>query len=107
MTDFHLWLGFSVLVVSLVGIDLAMLRDRHRPMSVRTALVWSGFWIALSCAFGLVVWRLRGGEAAVQFYTGYLLEKSLSIDNLFVFLVIFDRFRVPAEEQHRVLTWGI
>jgi TerC family integral membrane protein len=107
MQDLWLWLAFVGLIVALVAVDLGVSRRRHAAMSVHTALVWSGFWIALSIGFGLVIWPLRGSQAAVQFFTGYLIEKSLSVDNLFVFFLIFSQLRVPAAQQHRVLTWGI
>src|SRR5437773_4120711 len=106
MSDPLSWIGFTGLVVLLVLLDLRLTGRRHAPLSPRAALAWSGFWIALSLAFGLGVWALRGGQSAVEFYTGWLLEKSLSVDNLFLFLILFARFRVPEAEQHRVLTWG-
>jgi tellurite resistance protein TerC len=102
-----LWVGFSVLVIGLIALDLVVSRNRHEAMPIKTALAWSAFWIGISLAFGAGVWWVRGSEQGIQFFTGYLLEKSLSVDNLFVFLIIFQQFRVPAGEQHRVLTWGI
>ena len=107
ISDNWLWTGFTILVVVLIGIDLFVSRHRHKVMPVKTALAWSAFWIGISAVFGAGLWWLRGSEQGIQFFTGYLLEKSLSVDNLFVFLVIFQQFRVPAGEQHRVLTWGI
>jgi tellurite resistance protein TerC len=104
------WIGFAALIVSLVALDLGLTHrrhERHQPMRPATALWWSLFWIGLSLAVGLGVWRFKGGDAAVEFYTGWLLEKALSVDNLFLFLLIFQRYRVPAAEQHRVLTWGV
>jgi tellurite resistance protein TerC len=102
-----LWIAFAGVVVALVAVDLVV-TGRHRgPLRPAVALGWSAVWIGLALVFGVGVWFLRGGEAAVQFYTGWLLEKSLSVDNLFLFLLIFRRYRVPVAEQHRVLTWGV
>ena len=101
------WIGFTLLILALVALDLVVSGRRHEPMKPSTAVRWSLLWIGLSLVFGLGVWRLRGGNAAVEFYTGWLLEKALSVDNLFLFLLIFARYRVPAAEQHRVLTWGV
>jgi TerC family integral membrane protein len=79
---------------------------RHAP-SRRSALAWTLAWVAVAIAFGAGVWAWRGRDAGVEFYTAYLLEKMLSVDNLFVFLIIFSRFGVPPEDRRRVLTWGI
>ena len=102
-----LWVGFTAFILALVGFDLWMSGRRDAPLSIAQAIRWSLFWIALSVAFGVGVYVFADGELAAQFFTAYLLEKTLSVDNLFVFLLIFRRFRVPAEVQHRVLTWGI
>ncbi len=105
----HPWL-WAILAAALGGalaLDLGVHRHRHRPLTLRAAVAWSLGWIALALGYGaLVGWR-RGGDAAAQFYTAWLLEKSLSFDNLLVFLLLFERLRVPAGERHRVLTWGI
>jgi tellurite resistance protein TerC len=107
MSGTFLWVAFASLLVGLIALDLGLSRKRSERMPVKVALAWSALWVAVSVAFGFAVWALRGGDAAVQFFTGYLLEKSLSVDNLFVFLIIFTQFKVPDGEQHRVLTWGI
>src|SRR5207244_6015444 len=73
----------------------------------REAIGWSLFWIALSLAFGSWLWARYGGEQGLEFFAGYLLEKSLSVDNLFVFVLLFQSFAVPPEYQHRVLFWGV
>jgi len=100
------WILFSVFVVAMLALDLGVQR-RSRPMDLRRALVWSGAWIALAAAFtGLVLWW-HGRTEALQFVTGYVIELSLSVDNLFVFLVIFRYFKVPDRYQHKVLFWGI
>jgi tellurite resistance protein TerC len=101
------WAGFLLLIGAMIAVDLGASHRRHTTLPMRSALIWSAIWVALSVAFGFFVWMTRGGVAAAQFFTGYVLEKSLSIDNLFVFLLVFAQFRVPSGEQHRVLTWGI
>jgi tellurite resistance protein TerC len=105
----HLWLwgGLFALVLGAIALDLGVHRHQRRPLSLRAAVGWSLSWIALSLGYGALVWWHRGGDAATQFYTAWLLEKSLSFDNLMVFLLVFSRFRVPEEQRHRVLTWGI
>jgi tellurite resistance protein TerC len=108
MNSPYLWIGFVGFILALLAFDLVVTGRRHGGvMPPRTALWWSGFWVALSIAFGLGVWVLAGGQRALEFFTGYLIEKSLSVDNLFIFLIIFGTFRVPEGERHRVLTWGV
>jgi tellurite resistance protein TerC len=106
LTQTHLWIIFGVIVTALVAFDLWHSRER-KEMSVKSALHWSLLWIGISLAFGGLVWWVRGSDSAVEYVTGWMLEKALSIDNLFVFLLIFSHFRVPAEDRHRVLSWGI
>jgi tellurite resistance protein TerC len=102
------WVGFVLLVLVLVAVDLRLSgRPGHGGMTSRQAAIWSIFWVMLSALFGLGVWAVKGTDSAVQFYTGYLLEKTLSVDNLFVFLLVFANLRVPPALQHRVLSWGI
>lgn len=107
MTHPWLWGGLFALVLGAVALDLGVHRHQRRPLSLRAAIAWSLGWIALSLLFGAAVWWRRGSEAGTQFYTAWLLEKSLSFDNLLVFLLVFRRFRVPEGQRHRVLTWGI
>ena len=102
-----LWGGLFALVFGAIALDLGVHRHQRRPLSLRAAIGWSLLWITLSLAYGGLVWWRRGGDAATQFYTAWMLEKSLSFDNLMVFLLVFSRFRVPEGERHRVLTWGI
>jgi tellurite resistance protein TerC len=102
-----LWTGLFAVVLGAIALDLGVHRHQHKPLTLKAAIGWSLLWIALSIGFGCLVWWRRGGEPATQFFTAWLLEKSLSFDNLMVFLVIFRRFRVPEGERHRVLTWGI
>lgn len=101
------WLGFHLLVLAMLALDLGVWnRDPHVP-GFREAAWWSAVWILLALAFNAGVWRAMGTARAAEFLTGYLLEKSLSVDNLFVFVLLFSAFRVPAENQHRILFWGV
>ncbi|NJL25341.1 MAG: TerC family protein [Calothrix sp. SM1_5_4] len=102
-----LWVGFIVTVVILLIIDLSLFgRGGHAP-SKKKALIESGLWIGLALAFNAWFWYEYGGQLGLEFLTGYLVEKSLSVDNLFVILLIFSTFRVPGHSQHRVLFYGV
>lgn len=98
---------FTVCVLGLMALDLGVFHRRPHRISMREAVAWSIFWIALSLIFNLGLFLIKGPEAGLQFLTAYLLEKSLSLDNLFVFTLIFSYMAVPAEVQHKVLAWGI
>jgi tellurite resistance protein TerC len=100
------WVAFLAVVVGLVAVDLFMHRDDHE-IAMREAIGWTVFWIAISLAFGGLIWFWLGDVAATQYLTGYVIEKSLSVDNVFVWAVIFGYFAVPKRLQHRVLFWGI
>jgi tellurite resistance protein TerC len=100
------WVGVLGVILVVLAVDLLAHRG-ERAVGVRGAAVWSGVWVALGVAFGAVVWWGWGGEAAGQYYAGYLIEKSLAVDNVFVFAVIFGYFAVPRERQHRVLFYGV
>ncbi|HET9275302.1 MAG TPA: TerC family protein [Gemmatimonadales bacterium] len=101
------WGGFTALVLVLLVLDLAVLNRRSHVLTIREASTWSAGLISLALLFGLfLLWR-EGTTAALEYYSGYLIELSLSVDNLFVFLLIFQYFAVPAELQPRVLKWGI
>jgi tellurite resistance protein TerC len=101
------WAAFLAFVAVMLAVDLGVFhRDAHE-VSRQEALIWSAIWIGLAIAFNVGVFLVRGSEAGVQWTTGYLIEKSLSVDNVFVFLLIFSTFAVPAKYQHRVLFWGI
>src|SRR5258706_3065476 len=101
------WIGFHVFVLLILALDLGVLHRQAHTVSVKEALGWSAVWIALALAFnvGLYVWS--DTDTALAFLTGYLIEKSLSVDNIFVFLMIFSYFGVPQQYQHKVLFWGI
>ena len=102
-----LWAGFVALVLLFLAIDLGLFHRRDEPISARGALAWTAVWVALSLGFNLLVAHWFGAGPAAEFLAGYLIEKSLSVDNLFVFLVIFTSLAIPARYQHRVLFWGI
>jgi tellurite resistance protein TerC len=101
------WILFNLFVLAMLALDLGVFHRRAHEVKFREALAWSGMWIALAAAFAGVVYFWHGHTAALEFVTGYIIELSLSVDNLFVFLLIFRYFRVPGEDQHRVLFWGI
>jgi len=101
------WILFNLFVLAMLAFDLGVLNRRSGRVSFRKALAWSGVWIALAVVFAVLVAFWHGRAPALQFVTGYVIELSLSIDNLFVFLVIFRYFKVPDEHQHKVLFWGI
>ena len=109
MTAFPLWawIGFSGLIVLLLVFDLFVLARRSREISFRQATVMSMFWIGMALLFGLVVLFVAGPTRGGEYFTGYVVEKSLSVDNVFVFALIFTYFAVPSRYQYRVLFWGI
>ena len=102
-----LWAGFTGLVIGLLAVDLLVFHKREHEVSPREALAWSVGWISLALLFNVGVYRFFGAQRGLEFFTGYLIELSLSVDNLFVFLLIFSTFGVPPAYQHRVLFWGI
>jgi tellurite resistance protein TerC len=102
-----LWVGFTAFVLAMLALDLGVFHRKAHTVGMREALVWSVVWIGLALAFNGGIYALAGPERALEFLTGYLIEKALSVDNLFVFLVIFSYFAVPRALQHRVLFWGI
>src|SRR5438552_14286069 len=101
------WIGFGAAVLSVLALDLLVIRRRTRPIRLGEALGWSAVWIGLAAAFGAGVFVVRGRQPALEFFTAYLVEESLSIDNLFVFLVLFAHLQVPEAYRHKVLFWGI
>ena len=106
-SQLYLWVIFNVLVLGILALDLLVLHRKAHAVSLREAAAWSCAWVSLALLFCLGVYFFHGGEKALEFLTGYVIEWSLSVDNLFVFLVIFSYFAVPAIYQHRVLFWGI
>jgi len=101
------WILFNLFVVAMLALDLGVLNRRSHRVGFREALAWSAVWIALAAAFAVLELFWHGRPQALQFVTGYVIELSLSVDNLFVFLVIFRYFKVPDQYQHKVLFWGI
>ena len=102
-----LWIGFTLFVLAMLALDLGVFHRKAHVVGVREALVWTAVWIALALLFNVGVYVWFGAERALEFLTGYVIEKALSVDNIFVFLVVFAVFAVPAALQHRVLFWGI
>ena len=101
-----LWAGFLAGVALVLAVDLRI-SSREQASSFKEHVWWSVFWIVLSVGFGFFVWSHYGGEQGLEFFAGYLLEKSLSVDNLFVFVLLFRSFAIPPQYQHRVLFWGV
>ena len=106
--DVPLWAWLAVLgvILAMLALDLFLHRDAH-VISVKEAAAWSGIWVALGAAFGGVLWSVYGAEIGQQYYAGYLIEKSLAVDNVFVWAIIFTFFAVPREYQHKVLFYGV
>lgn len=107
MTNFLPWAIFVLFVLGMLALDLGVLQRRAHVLSFREAIGWYAFWVSLSIAFNVGLYFWRGPQPALEFLTGYILEVSLSMDNVFVFAVIFSYMAVKAEFQHRVLFWGI
>jgi tellurite resistance protein TerC len=101
------WATFTLVVLGVLALDLFVVRRRSHPIGIGEALAWCAVWIGLALAFNAGVWVTRGSRSGLEFLTAYLIEESLSVDNLFVFLLLFAHFRVPASYQHKVLFWGI
>ncbi len=107
MNELLFWIAFNAFVVLMLVLDLAVFHRKPHAIKFGEALVSSVMWIALAAAFAVFVYYWRGRATSLEFVTGYLVEESLSVDNLFVFLLIFRYFRVPSSYQHKVLFWGI
>ena len=102
-----LWIGFAVFIVLMLSLDLGLLNRKAHTIKYREAAIWSAVWVSLAMIFAAIVFWYQGTVRGLEFLTGYLIELSLSVDNLFVFLLIFSYFKVPAKYQHRVLFWGV
>lgn len=103
----YMWTGFIALVIIMLIVDLGVFHRQAHEVKLKEALSWSAIWIALSLIFNGVIWYYMGEVKALEFLTGYLIEKSLSVDNLFVFIMLFGYFKVDPKYQHKVLFWGI
>jgi tellurite resistance protein TerC len=102
-----LWTGFNVFILCMLALDLGVFHKKDHEVSVKEALIWTAVWISLAMVFNLVVYYYMGKEKAIEFFTGYIIEYSLSVDNIFVIILIFSYFNVPSTYQHKVLFWGI
>lgn len=106
-TELLPWMVFGLVISGMLALDLGVFHRKSHEVNVKEALVWSGVWIVLALLFNLGIYFFYGPQKAVNFLTGYIVEKSLSIDNIFVFLLIFSYFRTPSLYQHKILFWGI
>src|SRR5262245_54982631 len=106
-TQTVLWAGFAILVLGALIVDLGFFQRKAHTVGAREAIVWTIVWILLAFVFNAGVWWLMGPVKAKEFLAGYIIEKSLSVDNLFVFVVIFSYFAVPSQYESRILMWGI
>ncbi len=102
-----LWIIFNIFIVAMLIVDLAVFNRQEHEITIKESLVWTGIWIALSVVFGIGLYFYMDPASSLDFFTGYLIEKSLSVDNIFVFILVFSYFGVPAKYQHKVLFWGI
>ncbi len=105
----NIWplVGFHVFIFIVLALDLGVFNRKSHVVSLRESLIWTAVWVTLALSFNLGVWYYKGSDKALEFLTGYVIEYSLSVDNIFVFVMLFTYFRVPAEYQHKVLFWGI
>ncbi|HEX7705607.1 MAG TPA: TerC family protein [Thermoanaerobaculia bacterium] len=101
------WIVFNVFVLAMLALDLGVFHRKAHAVSLKEAGTWSVVWVTLAMLFNLGVWKVLGPQRGMEFLTGYLIEKALSVDNIFVFVLVFSYFRVPAAHQHRILFWGI
>jgi tellurite resistance protein TerC len=106
-TNIWFWILFNIFVLGLLALDLGVFHRHDHAVTMKEASIWTVVWISISLLFNVGVYFFAGPEPALQFLTGYLIEKSLSVDNIFVFVVLFSYFHVPVIYQHRVLFWGI
>jgi tellurite resistance protein TerC len=101
------WVGFNAFVLVMLALDLGVFHRKAHEVSLREAAGWSAVWVSVALLFNLAIWRYAGSQVGLEFLTGYLVEKSLAVDNIFVIAIIFSYFAIPAKYQHRVLFWGI
>ena len=107
LQNVYFWILFNLFILAMLALDLGVFSRPAHTIRFREALAWSSVWVTLAAGFGVLIYFWHGRAAALEFVTGYVIELSLSVDNLFVFLVIFRYFQVPGEQQHRVLLYGI
>ena len=101
------WIGFCTFVFVMLAVDLGIFHRTSHEVSIKEASIWSAVWIGLAMAFNTLIWLTMGADKATEFFAGYVIEKSLSVDNIFIFVLLFGAFKVAKEYQHRVLFWGI
>jgi tellurite resistance protein TerC len=106
-TSLTIWIGFVIFILAVLMLDLGVFHKKTHTVGFKESIIWSGVWIALAMAFNVIILYWRGQEDFMLFLTGYVIEKSLSVDNLFVFLLIFGYFKIPNQYQHKVLFYGI
>lgn len=106
-THYSFWIFFNVFILIMLTLDLGILHKRSRQVGFKESILWTLVWIGLAACFNVFVHFWKGPEKAMEFLTGYLVELSLSVDNLFIFILIFNYFHIPKQYQHRVLFWGI
>ena len=102
-----LWVGFNVFVLAMLAIDLGVFHRKAHVVTFKESMTWTVVWVTLALAFNFGVWHFAGPQKGLEFFTGYVIEKSLSVDNVFVFALLFSYFAVPPLYQHKVLFWGI
>jgi len=102
-----LWIGFNLFVLAMLALDLGVFHRRAHVVSLKESITWTAVWVVLALLFNIGVWHFYGSQKGLEFFTGYLIEKSLSVDNVFVFALLFSYFAVPPKYQHKVLFWGI
>ena len=106
-TPIIFWIIFNAFVLIMLALDLGVFHRKSHEVSVKEALIWTFVWIFLAMVFNVIIYFWRGQQQALEYFTGYLVEKALSVDNIFVFIMIFTYFQIPAKYQHKVLFWGI
>jgi len=106
-TDIRFWILFNVFVMLMLAFDLGIVNRKSHVMSVKAALAWTLVWVLLALIFNVIIYYWKGRQQALEFFTGYLVEKALSVDNIFVFIMVFSYFGIPPRFQHKVLFWGI
>ncbi len=106
-TPITFWIMFNAFVLIMLALDLGVFHRKSHEITIKEALTWTFIWISLALIFNVIIYFWRGQQKALEFFTGYLIEKALSVDNIFVFIMIFTYFQVPSKYQHKVLFWGI
>ena len=106
-TPIIFWIIFNAFVLLMLALDLGVFHRKAHEVSLKEALTWTFIWISLALVFNAIIFYWRGRQQALEFFTGYLIEKALSVDNIFVFIMIFTYFNIPSKYQHKVLFWGI